>query len=104
MPLFRSRKPQAGDLARLRSILVRLSELCADSDDSIYNDFSAKEITETLEDQTKRINEGKKISIKTISYLMIPAGPLQDTSIDNDWAQEFLQLSEEFDGIEERAT
>ena len=104
MPLFRSRKPQAGDLARLRSILVRLSELCADSDDSDWSDASAKEITETLQEQIKRIDEGKKVSIKTISYLMLPAGPLQDTSIDNDWAQEFLQLSEEFDGIEERAT
>ena len=100
MPLFRSSKLQSPDLAGLRSILVRLSELCIDSDDSDYSYANSVEIAETLQEQIKRIDQGKKVSMKTISFLMLPTGPLQETSIYNGWAQEFLQLSAELDDIE----
>ena len=104
MPLFRPRQPQPTHLATLRSILVRLSELCTDSEDFINSHSSSEQIVNILREQIDRIDNGKAVTMNTLSLLIAPTGDLQETSIANDWAEEFLQLSAEFDDIQSGIT
>ena len=93
----RRRSPAA--IKRLRTILGRVRELCRDSEDSDWSYATIKEILETLDEQISRIDRGESIDMKNLNILMLPTGPLQETSMDNGWAEEYLQLSEEFDAI-----
>jgi hypothetical protein len=96
---FRKRKLSTQDKETLRDILSRCKELCELSEDSIYNNTSTQELVDELADHIDRIGAGQNIPIEDINFMMLPTAPLQDTSIDNGWGDEFLKLSASFDKI-----
>lgn len=63
------------------------------SKESFWSALSVPEIIRQLEDEIHKINSSQLIDPKRLGYLFAPTGCMQDISIDNGWADEFVELS-----------
>lgn len=63
------------------------------SRDSIYSHLTVAEIIQQLEEELAKIKDSQPFDKKQLSLLFAPTGGIQETSIDNGWGQEFLELS-----------
>ncbi len=68
-----------------------------DSQDSIYSHLTVAEIIQQLEEELAKIKNSQPIDKNRLSLLFGPTGSIQDTSIDNGWGQEFLEISSAVD-------
>ena len=66
------------------------------SDSSDYAHLSAEELIKQIEFELDKIKNFGVIDKKQLSYLFAPTSSLQETSIDNGWGEEFLELSRYF--------
>jgi len=64
-----------------------------DSQDPIYSHSTVAEIIQQLEEEIVKIKNSEPIDKKRLSFLFGPTGSIQETSIDNGWGEEFLELS-----------
>jgi hypothetical protein len=60
---------------------------------------SAKELRDELEAYLTNLETGDIMCIEKLSFLFLPTASLQEHSISNNWAQEYLNLSQKFDRI-----
>jgi hypothetical protein len=63
----------------------------------MYAGMDAADIADTLRTAIARLESGKPINKGELTFLFLPTGPLQDTSIDNGWGDEFVALAARFD-------
>ena len=63
------------------------------SEDSLYSHLTVSEIIDQLEEELEKIKNSRPIDKDLLSLLFGPTESIQDTSIDNGWGQEFLELS-----------
>ena len=86
---------------RMQELIAVLKECLGHveaSEDSMYAGQGAADIAETLRNAIARLERGKPINKGELTVLFLPTGPLQDTSIDNGWGDEFVALAARFDG------
>ena len=82
-------------LKLLRKILTFLKE----SNDSDWTSESVKEVFLIIKTEIKKIETGKSINKQKLIREFAPTSSLQKISIENDWADEYLKFSGEFDGL-----
>lgn len=73
--------------------LVQTIAYLKQSEDSIYSHLTVSEIIQQLEEELVKIKNSQPFDKKHLSFLFAPTGGIQETSIDNGWGQEFLELS-----------
>ena len=59
--------------------------------------MSVEEMIQELESEIDRIKNSQPQDAKRIGFLFAPTGPIQETSIDNGWGDEFLRIAEVVD-------
>lgn len=88
-------KPQ--DPRKLISVLKETLNYVQVSDDSVYARYGVNEITAQLKTATACLERGEAVRDIDLSLLFAPTGDIQETSIENGWADEFIVLSDRFD-------
>jgi hypothetical protein len=84
---------------RLLEVLKRCCELSKASQDAVYSSRSISEIVAVLEGAIETIERGAELNRGELKLLFAPTGALQETSLENGWAEEYLSLSAKFDGL-----
>lgn len=101
------------DLMELLEALTRTLALVELSEQSEWSPTSKERIERSLRKAIRALQRGRRPWRPMLWYLFLPAGPIQDTSIDNAWGREFLDLAEVVDryvrsgdagGVEPRAS
>lgn len=87
------------DPKALLTVLQCCRELVSRSEDSDWSCLDAKDIIAILDHTIRRLGESLPIEIDKIRFIFLPTGPLQETSMSNGWANEFLELAKRFDEI-----
>ena len=87
------------DEATLLKVIQRCRELVAQSDDSDWSCMDAKNILERLDHTIQLLEQSCYADIDELRFLFVAIGPLQETSMSNGWADEFLVLANRFDKI-----
>ncbi|MBN8581070.1 MAG: hypothetical protein J0L96_10395 [Anaerolineae bacterium] len=77
----------------LINALQETIQFLQDSQDPIYSHLTVAEIIQQLEKELANIKNSQPIDKNRLSLLFAPTGGIQETSIDNGWGQEFLELS-----------
>ena len=85
------------DKAALRKILFRCRDLVAHSEDSDWSCMDVIDIRECLDHEIQRLDNSLSVNIAELRFLFVVTGPLQETSMSNGWADEFLELAARFD-------
>jgi len=86
----------------LKNELEKLLKHLNKSEDSIYSNNTVFELKEFIIEIINKIDNKIVIDIKTIEMLKLlnaPTGDLQETSMDNGWADDYLKISSEIDTI-----
>lgn len=87
------------DAQSLLRILARCRELVARSDDSDWSCMDVPDMLHSLDAGLAAVGADSQPDINELTLLFFPTGPLQETSMSNDWSDEFLVLSSEFDKL-----
>ena len=56
--------------------------------------MSVEKITQELESELVKAKKSFPVDMKLLSLLFAPTGVVQETAMDNGWAEEFLRISE----------
>ncbi len=83
----------------LNAVLARCRELSAASQDVLYSSTGTAEIVLILDPAISCIRHGAELDREELKLLFAPTGALQETAMDNGWSDEYLLLSEDFDGL-----
>ena len=83
----------------LVAVLKRCRDLSGASQDAIYSHTGTAEVVEILNRGIESLERGEELNRDELKLLFAPTGALQETSMDNGWAEEYLRLSERFDGL-----
>ena len=83
----------------LMALLTRSRDLSEASQDAVYSSTGVEEIVAILNRAMASIQQGKTLNRDELTLLFAPTGALQETSMANGWADEYLMLSAEFDGL-----
>jgi hypothetical protein len=86
----------------LIDVLKRCRALTATSQDSDWCSLTAAEIGTTLDRAIALLETRGEIDRAELLLLFAPTGSLQETSMANGWAREYLALSSAFDDLIER--
>ena len=70
-----------------------LLKLLAKSTDSSYSGFTVEQLVERVESTREELEGGNRKANMALWPLFVPTGPLQETAIDNDWADEYLIIA-----------
>ena len=84
-------------LMQLIDVLKRCREHSNASQDAFWAARSGPEIVAVLDRGIEAIEHGKEVNRDELRLLFAPTGDLQETSIANGWAEEYLSLSARFD-------
>ena len=87
------------DEAALLKVLRQCRDLVARSEDSEWSCMDTKDILKRIDHASQRWEQSLSVEIDELRFLFLPTGPLQETSMSNGWADEFLVLAESFDEI-----
>jgi len=81
----------------LINALQETIQFLQDSQDPIYSHLTVAEIIQQLEEEVAKIKDSQSFDKNRLSLLFAPTGSIQETSIDNGWRQEFLDLASAVD-------
>lgn len=87
------------DEAALLKVLRRCRQLTAESADSYWSCMDTREILASLDRAIRRLQASRPFHIRRLRFLFLPTGPLQETSLDNGWGEEYLRLAALFDNL-----
>ena len=87
------------DNAALLKVLRRCRDLVASSEDSDWSCMDARCILERLKHYIDQLETASSVDLDELTFLFVVTGPLQETSMSNGWAMEYLVLAERFDEI-----
>ena len=88
---------------KLAVILDGVLSFLKSSEDSIYADYSVQECQKKLQKTVDRIAKDKRIRLSNLKFMFSPASALQDISLENNWADEYLELAKRFDQLSLKA-
>ena len=92
--LKQRRQRQISDkLAAIEELLKHLEE----SDDSLYSGYSVIELIQRVEAAKSKLQSDDLTASRDLWPLLVPTGPLQETAIDNGWADQFLIIANRLD-------
>jgi len=77
--------------------LEKTLSLLGESKSSDWAGLTVEEVIRQLEDELDRARNSQPMDLKRLGFLFAPTGTLQEISIDNDWANEFLEISKTID-------
>ena len=77
----------------LHNALVRTRELLSESEVSAFSSTSVSTLVREFDDLIARLDRGASVDRKRLQYLFAPTAAIQEMSIDNDWGDEFIKLS-----------
>ncbi|MDR0812821.1 MAG: hypothetical protein LBO63_02285 [Oscillospiraceae bacterium] len=81
-------------------LMNRVSAKLTDDSDVVWTGFrTVQELRGEIDNAVLGLREDTKANLFRLYLLFAPAGSLQDHSIDNGWADEFIRLSIEFDEL-----
>jgi hypothetical protein len=83
----------------LSAVLKRCRELSQSSEDALYSSRSISQIIAVLDRGIEALERRSDLNRNELKLLFAPTGDLQETSIANGWAEEYLLLSAKFDGL-----
>lgn len=75
----------------------KILKLLNSSEDSFHSSKTVSELKEELNSAKKALEMGDVESIEKMSCLFAPTGALEETSYDNGWGDEFLDIAVYFD-------
>lgn len=84
----------------LISAFERIINLLDQSEDTIWANYTVEEAKEILQTELENYKNTHKLSDSgksNINFLFLPTSALQEISIDNDWGDEYIKLSNIFD-------
>ena len=84
---------------KIRRGLEKILECLNKSEGSIYVCYTVDEIKNIINDIINEMNNAESLNIEKIKYLILPAGSLQDISIDNGWGKEFIAIADNIEKI-----
>ena len=87
-------------IKELIEIIKELKKNITDDTDMVWTAYeSPKQIRDELEAYVHELQAGNTNSMEKIKILLLLTGTLQEHSMSNGWADEFLNLSEKFDQL-----
>ena len=87
----------------LIDVLKRCLALTEVSQDAAFSPTRTVEIVAILNRGIESLGHDKELDRSELKLLFAPTGALQETSIDNGWADEYLLLAARFDGLIEQS-
>ena len=99
MKWFSNDSARQAETRSLCRVLCRCRELVACSADSDWSCVDVAGILNSLDSCLVQLSDGSSLNVNELKLLFLPTGPLQETSIDNGWGDEFLELASEFDEL-----
>ncbi|MCA9013759.1 MAG: hypothetical protein KDA77_00380 [Planctomycetaceae bacterium] len=87
------------DKQALLTVLQQCRELTLASNDSDWSWMDVPKIIDSLDRSIRILQESRPLDLNELRFLFAPTGPLQETSMSNNWSDEFLLLAEQFDNI-----
>ena len=86
----------------LVTILENIKDRITDASDMGWTYYdTAQDLRNELDTYISQLNQGNMQAMEKINFLFAPTGSLQEHSISNNWAEEYLALSGKFDEIYE---
>lgn len=85
----------------LKLIEIIKSKITADTDLMWTSYNSVEELITEIDLNSKLVENNNKQGLEFFRHLFAPTGTLQEISMQNDWIQEYLNLSLEFDTLYE---
>ena len=83
----------------LSAVLKRCRSLSETSRDAVYASMGVSQIVEVLSREIESLERRTRPRCAELKLLFAPTGALQDTSIANGWAEEYLLLAARFDTL-----
>lgn len=81
----------------LKLVLQDLKGYLAKSEECLLAGHSLIEINDIIDRSLSRIEKDEKVNLSEINLLFLPTGSLQEISLDSGWADDFLELSENYE-------
>ena len=85
------------EIDNLVSTLEKTLSFLRESESSFWSSLSVEELISKLEDELHKSENSQQIDLGQLKFLFAPTGPIQDTSIDNGWGDQYLEISEVID-------
>lgn len=85
------------EIDNLVSTLEKTLSFLRESESSFWSSLSVEELISKLEDELHKSENSQQIDLGQLKFLFAPIGPIQDTSIDNGWGDQYLEISEVID-------
>ena len=84
----------------LIDIIAHVKRKITDHSDMVWTHYDdAKQLRNELDSYTLQIQTGDTSSLEDIKFLFLPTATLQEHAISNGWADEYLKLAKQFDGL-----
>jgi hypothetical protein len=81
-------------------IVIKVKEKFTDKSDLLWTSYNtAKELRDELDIYIGKLTNGDKSCLDELNMHFLPTSTFQEHSLMNDWAEEYMKLSEEFDNI-----
>lgn len=95
--LIFKRKLDTKAAQELTSVLEETLRFLKKSEDSIWSDMEVKETIDLINKVILALKTTRKIRVSKLYYIFLPTAPIQEISIENGWAEKFLELAGKFD-------
>ncbi|HEY1196898.1 hypothetical protein [Flavobacterium sp.] len=95
-------KNQDTDWVEVFKILNIIKSKISQETDLLWTNYnSAEELIAEINIIDNLVREKNRKGLEALEYLFAPTGTLQEISMQNDWIQEYLNLSSKFDTLYE---
>ncbi|CAL2088221.1 hypothetical protein [Tenacibaculum sp. 190524A05c] len=84
-------------MENLREIIIKTIELLNKSEESDWSPLTPEEVIKNLKTQLEKLNKNEKIDKALLELEFSPTSTIQEISMANNWSNEYLKLSSEFD-------
>lgn len=83
----------------LIELLNKVKGLLFEHDNMSFDGLSPAEIGMDLDIVVEQLQNGERIDKEYLKALFAPTAPIQECAMANDWSDEYLKLSSEFDDL-----
>jgi len=85
------------EIDSLVSALEKTLSFLRESESSFWSSLAVEELISKLEDELYKLKNSQQFNLEQLKFLFAPTGPIQDTSIDNGWGDQYLEISDVID-------
>lgn len=88
----------------LVDLIKEIQEKITDASDMVYTNYeNSKQLRDVLQTYIEEVQQGDIKCIEKLQMLFLPTATLQEHSICNGWATEYICLAEKFDNLYKKA-